>query len=86
MAAGKPMLAVCDSGSELAALVTEEDIGWVVPPGRPDLIAEVLREAKANLSGLNQMSERARKAVDTKYTRSHVLRIYQNMIGGLISK
>lgn len=86
MAAAKPMIAVCDSGSELAALVTEEDIGWVVPPGRPDLIAAVLREAKSNRSGLSRMAERARNAVHTKYTRSHVLRVYQEMIGGLRSQ
>jgi colanic acid biosynthesis glycosyl transferase WcaI len=86
MAAGKPMLAVCDSESELAAMVTEEGIGWVVPPGRPDLIAAILREAKANKNALKQMSDRARKAVDTKYTRSHVLRVYRNMIGDLRSK
>ena len=42
MAAGKPLLAVCDSDSELAAMVREEDIGWVVPPGRPDLIVSAL--------------------------------------------
>jgi colanic acid biosynthesis glycosyl transferase WcaI len=86
MAAAKPMIAVCESGSELAALVTEEEIGWVVPPGRPDLIAAVLREAKSNQNGLSQMAERARNAVDTKYSRSHVLRVYQDMIGGLRSQ
>ena len=48
MAAGKPLLAVCDTDSELAAMVREEDIGWVVPPGRPDLIVSALQEAKAD--------------------------------------
>jgi colanic acid biosynthesis glycosyl transferase WcaI len=86
MAAGKPMLAVCDSDSELAAMVKEEGIGWVVPPGRPDLIAAVLREAKCNQSALEQMSDRARNAVDRKYTRRHVIGVYQNMIGGLRSE
>jgi len=60
MRAGKPILAVCDSDSELAAMVQEEKIGWVVPPGRPDLIAAILREAKSNQRALQEMSERAR--------------------------
>lgn len=83
MAAGKPMIAVCDSGSELAAMVREEAIGWTVPPGRPDLIAAALREAKSNQSDLREMTERARNAVAAKYTRNHVLQVYQNAIGDL---
>jgi colanic acid biosynthesis glycosyl transferase WcaI len=80
MAAGKPLLAVCDDDSELAAVVREEEIGWVVPPGRPDLIACTLREAKANKDRLKAMGERARNAVETKYTSSHVLQVYRNLI------
>ena len=48
LAAGKPLLAVCDNESELAAVVREEEIGWVIPPGRADLIVSALRESKAN--------------------------------------
>jgi glycosyltransferase involved in cell wall biosynthesis len=80
LAAGKPVLAVCDDDSELAAMVKEEDVGWVVPPGRPDLIASTLRKAKANRDCLQSMGERARKAVEAKYTSGHVLQIYRNLI------
>jgi colanic acid biosynthesis glycosyl transferase WcaI len=86
MAAGKPMLAVCDLGSELALMVREENIGWVVPPGCPGLIASALREAKTNQSGLRLMAEHARDVVDSKYTLDHVLRIYRNMIQDLLSQ
>lgn len=80
MASGKPLIAVCDEKSELASVVKEEEIGWVVPPGRPDLIVAALREAKANPDRLCLMGERARKAAETKYTRSHVLEIYKSLI------
>jgi colanic acid biosynthesis glycosyl transferase WcaI len=86
MAAKKPILAVCDFDSELAAMVTEEEIGWVVPPGRPDLIVSTLREAKANQNRLRTMGERARRAVEAKYTRRHALRVYQDIVEGLWSK
>jgi colanic acid biosynthesis glycosyl transferase WcaI len=83
MAAGKPVLAVCDPESELATMVNEEGIGWVVPPGRPDLIAAILRNARHDQDALEGMSGRARRAVDAKYTRDHVLQIYQRIIGEL---
>jgi len=86
MAAGKPLLAVCDDDSELAAVVREENVGWVVSPGRPDLIASVLREAKANPGRLRSMGERARKAAETKYTSGHVLEIYKSLIESMRSE
>jgi glycosyltransferase involved in cell wall biosynthesis len=83
MAAGKPMLAVCEDSSELAAIVREEEIGWVVPPGHPELIASALREAREDQSRLRAMGLRARKAVEAKYTRSHVLQVYRDLIEDL---
>ncbi len=83
LAAGKPLIAVCDDGSELATVVREEEIGWVVPPGRPDLIVSALREAKANPERLDAMGQRARRAVEMKYTVGHVLQIYKYLIEGI---
>jgi glycosyltransferase involved in cell wall biosynthesis len=80
MAAGKPLLAVCDDESELAAVVKEERIGWVVPPDRPDLIASTLLEAKSDRGRLKSMGQRARQAAETKYTKGHVLKVYQELI------
>jgi colanic acid biosynthesis glycosyl transferase WcaI len=83
LAAGKPMLVVCDADSELAAVVREEKIGWVVPPGHPNLLVAALREAKADPERLRAMSGRARLAVETKYTSSHVIEIYKSLIEGI---
>jgi colanic acid biosynthesis glycosyl transferase WcaI len=83
LAAGKPMLVVCDSDSELAEVVREEEIGWVVPPGHPDLLVAALREAKADPGQLRAMSKRARIAAETKYTSSHVLEVYKSLIEGI---
>ena len=80
MAAGKPLIAVCDNDSELAMVVKEEEIGWVIPPGRPDLIVAALIEAKADPERLHAMGKRARNAVETKYTFEYVAHIYRSMI------
>jgi colanic acid biosynthesis glycosyl transferase WcaI len=86
MAAGKPILAVCDDDSELAAVVREDDIGWVIPPGRPDLIASAVRAAQASPDRLRAMGERARKAAEMKYTLGYVLDEYRELIEGLRAK
>lgn len=83
LASGKPLLAVCDHNSELAAVVEEEGIGWVVPPGRPDLILSALREAQAHPDRLQGMGERARAAAEAKYTQAHVVEIYEALLQGM---
>lgn len=86
MASGKPMLAVCDDDSELAAVIHEERIGWVVRPGRPDLLAAVIRSAKADPSELRSMGERAYQAAQKKYTKAAVLKVYSSVIKEMIAE
>ena len=45
MAAGRPIIAISEPNSEIAMVVNEEQIGWVVSPDQPDRLAEVLLEA-----------------------------------------
>jgi glycosyltransferase involved in cell wall biosynthesis len=80
MAAGKPVIAVAEAGSELAQVVREEAIGWVVPPGRPDLLAETILAARANPDQLAAMGQRARAAAETKYTFQRALAAYASVL------
>ena len=86
LAAGKPLLAVSEDDSELAAVVKEEEIGWVVPPGCPDLLVHALREARGNQERLRSMGQRARQAAEARYTRSHILQIYCDLIEDIRSR
>lgn len=53
MAARRPVLAIVDSRSDVAAIVREAGAGWVVPPGDPAAIADVVRSAvKARASDM----------------------------------
>jgi glycosyltransferase involved in cell wall biosynthesis len=83
MASGKPLIAVCDSESELAIVVREEDIGWVVAPGDIVALIAALREARQNPVALRKMGERARCAAEKKYTLECVLEKYREMIDGM---
>ena len=83
MSAGKPILAVSDRKSELARVVSEENIGWVVNPASPALIADALMEANANRDLLQQMSVKARAAAVEKYARQIIMRKHEDLINNL---
>ena len=86
LASGKPILAVCDADAELASVVREERVGWVIPPSRPDAIASCLLEAQASPGLLTEMGRRARLAAQSKYTKQKVVQQYKTVIEGLSSK
>ena len=86
MAAGKPIIAVADPESELALVVKEEDIGWVVPPGDVDGLRMAILEAKANPDLLLQMGQRARWAAETKYSYERVKNAYTQMVDSIYAE
>ena len=83
MAAGKPIIAVADENSELALVVKEEHIGWVVPPGDVDRFAAAVLEARSDPVRLTEMGIRARRAAETKYSYEIIIQAYVNLIVGL---
>lgn len=67
LAAGKPILALTEHGSEVERVVTEERVGWAIEPQDPDLLLQTIEEIFARRAELPAMSERARHAALTKY-------------------
>lgn len=57
---GLPLLVVCESGTELEALVQQEGLGWHAAPGQPEGIAAALAAAAAEVraGGWSDRSER----------------------------
>lgn len=80
LAAGKPIIAVADTCSELAFVVQEEQVGWVVPPGHAIALADAVCKAQSDLQSLHEMGARARKAAESKYSFAHVIESYQELI------
>ena len=79
MAAGKPIIAVADPESEIARLVREEALGWVVEPQRPDRLLAAVREARADQASRASMGARARCAAETKYSPESVMVKYNRL-------
>ena len=44
MAANKPLLAIMDENSEVACMIKEHNLGWVVPPENPKLLMQKIVE------------------------------------------
>jgi colanic acid biosynthesis glycosyl transferase WcaI len=83
MAVGKPIIAVTDPESELARVVQEERIGWVVAPGRPEQLAKTIVEARGNPNCLAEMGLRARAAAEGKYSFTRITQAYGALFDGL---
>lgn len=83
MAAGKPIIAVANSESELSMVLKEEGIGWVIAPGDVDGLINVIQNASGDLRLLIKMGQRARKTAENKYTKKKVERAYKQMIESL---
>jgi glycosyltransferase involved in cell wall biosynthesis len=68
LAAGKPILALTEDGSELARVIDEERVGWYVRPGNAVKLKEVVLQCYDERSELPKMRERARNAALAKYS------------------
>jgi colanic acid biosynthesis glycosyl transferase WcaI len=84
MAAGKPILAISDHWSELASVVEEEAIGWVVEPRNSERLLTVLRTALQQPEKCAAMGQRAAIAVHRKYTLAHAEAAYLALFNELM--
>ncbi len=67
LAAGKPLIVGADERSEVARVVHEENVGWVVAPGSPQALADAIRNAMGSPGMLAEIAVRARRVAEMKY-------------------
>lgn len=84
MAAGKPIIAVADDWSELARVVQEEEIGWVVSPGDVSALVDTILTAANQSQVCLQMGAKAAALAQQKYTFTQVAESYKQLFKGLI--
>ena len=80
LAAGRPILAAVDRDSETAQLVVEAGCGIVVPPARPDLVAQAIRALAAGEHDLAEMGRRARAYVEENGSRARAVERYRRLL------
>jgi glycosyltransferase involved in cell wall biosynthesis len=82
MAAGKPVIGVVEIESEPGRVIDEEEIGWVVPPGDPVLLADVILQASRS-DLLAEMGNRARNAALLHYSQKRIVSMYAKLADSL---
>jgi colanic acid biosynthesis glycosyl transferase WcaI len=80
LAAGRPVIVAADEESETARVVTDERCGVVVPPGRPELLAQAIRAAYDGELDLAEMGRRGRDYVVREADRAVAFERYRSML------
>jgi len=75
MAAGKPLLYIGDKKAEIAQVVQEYEIGWVVPPENPVQLASIF-EAVCEDNNLVCKALKSRDIAERKYSKQVILNKY----------
>lgn len=83
LAAGRPVIVAADPESETARVVLEEGCGVLVPPGRPELLAQAIRAAYDGELDLAGMGERARAYVVREADRTVAFSRYRSLLDEL---
>lgn len=79
MAVGRAIIVAAEPHTEAALVVTEEAIGWAVPPEDPTRLANAIRLAAANRAATTQMGRRAARAAE-KYSQDIALARYRDVV------
>ncbi|MEO7673863.1 MAG: glycosyltransferase family 4 protein [Pyrinomonadaceae bacterium] len=80
LAAGKPMIALAQKNSELARIIDEERVGWIVSPGSPQDLLDTINNVIGRTDELEEMGKRARFAAETKYSLETALEKYRDAL------
>jgi glycosyltransferase involved in cell wall biosynthesis len=80
LAVGRPVILVAEVEAEAALTIAENRIGWVVPPGAPRELAEVIRTASGCFD--TSMAHRA-VTVAERFSRDHAMSLYATLVDEL---
>jgi colanic acid biosynthesis glycosyl transferase WcaI len=80
LSAGRPVLVAADADSETAAIVQTVGCGLLVPPSRPELVAEAIRAAHDGEYDLEAMGRRGREFVVAEADRRVAVGRYKELL------
>ena len=85
MAAGQALLAIAPEDSDLAQLIRQHDCGWIVPPGQPDVFAEIVERILKTPTMLRKKRENALQAARAHYDVRVLARRWEELFEGITS-
>jgi len=81
----RPVLVGADPESEIVRVVEQARCGLTVPPGRPELLAEAIRDAYEGRYDLGEMGRNGREYVLSAIDRPISIARYRDVIDGMLS-
>lgn len=85
LAAGRPVLVSADADSEIVRIVEEVGCGIVVPPGRPELVASVIRDVAEGRLSLVGMGDLGRAWVEREADREVAFDRYRRVVADVVA-
>jgi colanic acid biosynthesis glycosyl transferase WcaI len=85
LAVGRAVIVASEPNSEAALAVTEEDIGWVVPPENSFELARAIRKAATDRTATHQRGNRAALAA-LKYSEEASTLRYREIVRNLLGR
>lgn len=79
-AAGRPLIFIGDTESELAALIEENGCGAAVSPGNDAGLSKLILEFKADRKKLEAMGRNARALLEARFTRRAALQKWRDIL------
>jgi len=80
MAAGRPILGLASSSSEVAGLIASAGCGLCVPPQEPERIAEALLRLKGSPDEARKMAARGRSFAGDHFSKNKILAGYEKLL------
>jgi colanic acid biosynthesis glycosyl transferase WcaI len=85
LAAGRPVLVSADADSEIVRIVEEVGCGIVVPAGRPELVASVIRDVAEGRLSLIGMGDLGRAWVEREADREVAFDRYRRLVADVVA-
>jgi colanic acid biosynthesis glycosyl transferase WcaI len=86
LSVGRPVIVAAEEGTETVDVVRAADCGIVVPPGRPELLAEAIRDAYDGKYDLEGMGARGREFVTAEADRLVAVERYRWVLRDALSR
>ncbi len=80
LAAGCPIIGITEPDSELAQTILDDDLGWVSPPDKPELLADLVVQIYEQRRELVRYQQRCQVAATTRFTKENSIRAYYDLL------
>jgi colanic acid biosynthesis glycosyl transferase WcaI len=80
LAAGKPILALTETGSEVERVIEEDNVGWHVPPNEPEQLLKMIYKIYNEREKIPQMQKSALKSAQKNYSIQTAIEKYKSLL------